>query len=123
VFVDFAGIERFPVAVLVPLGGILVLGVFGVGDGVEEELEAGGTAAVLGRTAVLALDISRIFGSGFAILERFERDDIPAKYQYRAPQRNLYNFRSLRMAAFGQLFFLTVWLKRGREAAVVAAEE
>ena len=59
-----------------PLGDILVLGVTGIGDGVEEDLKAGRAAAVLGRGAMLALDIARIFGAGFAILERFERDDM-----------------------------------------------
>jgi len=53
-----------------------VLGVTGIGDGFKEELEAGRTAAVLGRAAMLALDISRIFGSGLAILDHFERDDV-----------------------------------------------
>ncbi|MFT5331053.1 MAG: hypothetical protein ACI9TB_000513 [Parasphingorhabdus sp.] len=59
-----------------PFGDILVLRVPGIGDGFKEGFEAGRTAAVLGRGAMLALDISRIFGSGFAILDRFERDDI-----------------------------------------------
>jgi hypothetical protein len=53
-----------------------VLGVTGIGDGFKKGFEAGRAAAVLGRGAMLALDISRIFGSGFAILDRFERDDM-----------------------------------------------
>ncbi len=59
-----------------PFGAILVLGVTGIGDGVEEDLKAGRAAAVLGRGAMLALDISRIFGSGIAILYRFKHDDM-----------------------------------------------
>ena len=75
-FVDFVGIEEFAVALLVPVGHILVLGVTGIGDGFKEGFEAGRTAAVLGRGAMIALDISRIFGSGLAIFNRFERDDM-----------------------------------------------
>lgn len=76
VFVDLVGIERFPVAALVPFGGILVLGVTGIGGGFKEGFEAGRATAVLGLGAMLALDIARIFGSGFAILACFERDDM-----------------------------------------------
>jgi len=75
-FVDFVRIEGFAIAALVPLGGILVLGVLGVGDGFKEGFEAGGAAAVIGRGAMLALDIARIFGSGFAIPDRFDGDDV-----------------------------------------------
>lgn len=46
------------------------------GCGRAQRIAMAATAAVLGRGAMLALDISRIFGSGFAILDRFERDDM-----------------------------------------------
>lgn len=75
-FVYLVRIEGFAVAALVPLGGILVLGVLGIGDGFKEGFEAGRAAAVFGRSAVFALNISRIFGSCFAIPDRFDGDDV-----------------------------------------------
>jgi hypothetical protein len=40
-FVDFIRIEGFAIAAVVPLGEVLVFGMFGIGDGIEESLEAG----------------------------------------------------------------------------------
>ncbi len=42
----------------------------GIGHGVEERLEARRATAVLGRSAMLTVNIARIFGSGFAIPDR-----------------------------------------------------
>ena len=53
-----------------------MFGVPGVGDGFKEGLEARRAAAVFGWGAAFALDIARIFGSGFAIPDRFDGYDM-----------------------------------------------
>ncbi len=78
-FVDFIRIEGSAVAAVVPLGEVLVFGMFRVGDGFEEGLEARRAAAVFRRSASVAFDVARIFGAGLAIPDFFDSVDRRAK--------------------------------------------
>ena len=75
-FVDPLGVEIFAVATAVPFDGFLMVAAPGFGDGVEKGLETGCSADILGRSASLAIDISRIFGGRLAGLHRLDGDDM-----------------------------------------------
>ena len=72
-FVDVVGV----VGATIPFTQMVVFFVAGVGHGIEEHLEAGEAADVLGWAAPFALDEARIFDVGFTGADRLGRDGVP----------------------------------------------
>ena len=75
-FVDGLGVIGAVVTARVPLDQFGMIVMFGIGDGVEEVLEPGRTAAVFGRTAPGAVDVAWVFGVGLARPDGFYGDGV-----------------------------------------------
>ena len=64
------------IASIIPLNQFGMILMLAVGDGVEEVLEPGRAAAVFGRTAPGAIDVTWIFGVGPARFDGFDDDGV-----------------------------------------------
>jgi len=107
-FVDPLGVEIFAVATAVPFDGFLMVAAPGFGDGVEKGLETGCSADILGRSASLAIDISRIFGGRLAGLHRLDGDDMFPIVSHIVGKSNWRTPRSSRVLSL--IFFAANWV-------------